>query len=288
MASSMGTLYRSITRSRAGRWLLGFTATGFAVLVLRWVGNVLFDNFVSAKLEPRVIGAVKWLLAQPVGVVLLVCAVWFFVLAAWKAYDGSEWAALRRTRKPKRVLSDVERKLIQDIRTVWNRYGEMPVAAIADQLVRIVSDLRERHYWAPLLTPSVEKLNKAREALKESLGSTSRDGIEPVRDRFNDMYTAYLQTCCWIARIDEAGDIDVSIEPGERYMMQWRAGHTEFFDKLQDLVQVPEHEQTLSIYPQPYSETSAYLAKLLTAPTPSATHIGLLPSPESAPASLGT
>jgi hypothetical protein len=274
--------------SRAGKWLLRLSLGSVFVLVVRWVLNRFADNLFTVHVEPHVIAFVKWFVAQPVGVVLLVCAVWFFLLAAWTAYDGSQWAAHRRALKPKRFLSDEERKLIQDIRTVWNRYGEMPVSAIADQLGRIASDLRERRYWAPLLTPQIEQLNRARSALRDSLGSKSEDGIGRVRNLFNDMYTAYLQSCCWLARMNEAGDIDVTNEPGERYMMLWRAGHNEFFDRLQDVVQIPEHDKTLSIFPQSYSETAAYLAKLLTPPTPRVIHSEPQPLTKSSSVSLET
>lgn len=262
-------LWQRLRASRAGRWVLGVTVVS---VVVRWVGDALFNDFVSTHVEPRVAAAVKWLLVQPVGLVLLLCAFWFIALSSWMAYDGSEWAMRRRQiDRHRRPLSESERKLIQDLRTVWTRYGEMPVGAIAELLRRAVGDLKERVYWGELLTHKVEQLTSARDALKESLGSGSVHGIEQVRDRFDAMYRAYLQGCCWIARLNEARDIDTSAEPGERYMTQWRAGHREFFDKLQDLVTIPEHEQTLSIYPGHYSETAAYLAKLLAEPTPPTT-----------------
>lgn len=186
-----------------------------------------------------------WLAQQPmglggIGLVALVCVL---ILLSW-------WeTGPRRTQDdtPRaEPVSESERRLVQDIRTVWNRHGKLAVPQLRDLLSNQVRRLEDRVFWAPLLNPIVQNLDARIKELDGSLDPKSTPRIRDVRDSFNTMYEAYITSMRWVALL-QAEDLFDETDLGQRITV-WRQNHRDMYERLHDLNEDPDHKGTLKIF----------------------------------------
>lgn len=187
----------------------------------------------------------KWLTVQPMGLGGLAVLTFIAALAV-----VSWWQSRPRRPRPDlavQQLGEHERKLVQDIRTIWNRFGEVAVGRLHDLMRDAINNLDKRVYWAHLLDPVIDDLHRNVEALNGDLASESMLGIDAVRKTFNAMYSDYLKCLRWLATLRAHGDLDAQDRVAER-LVWWQDSHFEFWERLRDLHEMPDHNQTLAIF----------------------------------------
>ena len=187
------------------------------------------------------------------GGVLVVAALVFSLI--WAAVDPIRLWRERLIRKAgtlvQRKLPREEAELVQDVRTIWNRYGEAAAGSLRDLFgLVVVPEIRNKNYLADLLDIKGRALARSADVLGEAVALDSVLGIEEVRIRFNSMYAEYLEVCKWVARIAKA-DVDLTTPEKKWRINKWRELHAVFYDKLCDLVERPAHHGTLKIFVGP-------------------------------------
>ena len=118
-------------------------------------------------------------------------------------------AEIRIQRYPSPLpLGEQEKRLIQDIRTIWNRFGRIAVSQARDILRDAIYNLENRTYWCHLLDAVVERVEESMESFEKSVSSEGHAGVEQVRERFNAAYCRYLACVRWIAILESPADLD--------------------------------------------------------------------------------
>ena len=209
-----------------------------------------------------------WLAGQSMGLggVLVLTFIALLLACSW-------WESRPRRVKPstseRPLLTDNDRRLVNDIRVIWNRYGRSAVDQVCQLLSEADSDLRKRHYWADFLRPLGDEINTGATEMDTAVAPDSVLSIEQVRERFNSMYKSYLDSIRFMATLQSHGDL--KIENLADHLERWCSSHYEFWDRLQDLVETPVHQRTLKIFVNVgLSENRAYadlLTKAQTRPT---------------------
>jgi len=187
----------------------------------------------------------QWVICQPMGIggMALFLYLSFLTGIAW-------WQSRpRATPQPEspRPLSEEERRLVQDIRTVWNRHGMLAITQLNGILSDTFHELKERVFWGELLRPIVDNLNDKRKQFETQLDPETAAGISQVRNSFNEMYDAYIQAMKWVAVLQAQGHLEVCSRSDEGLQV-WRQNHRDMVNRLQDLNEHPEHNQTLKIF----------------------------------------
>jgi hypothetical protein len=175
----------------------------------------------------------------------------FAVLLFLAVLAGASWLETRPRRATPAAdpepLSDAERRLVQDLRTIWNRHGVLAI----DQLGRILRDaqyaLKETEYWAELLEPIVSALEQTRAAFENSLEPLRHNRVQHVRDKFNEMYSSYIRVMKWVAILQAQSQLALGSRPEERLAV-WRQNHRDMIERLRDLSEDPAHRGSLHIY----------------------------------------
>lgn len=144
-------------------------------------------------------------------------------------------------------LGETERRLVQDIRTIWQRFGVLAVGQLTSILRDSQYALKEKEYWAELLEPVPTALEESRSAFETALEPSQRVGIYPVRDRFNTMYGNYVRAMKWVAVLQAKGQLSLGSRPDER-LSAWRQLHRDMVERLRDLTEDPAHRNSLHIY----------------------------------------
>ena len=233
---------------------------GFTLLIATIIFEAVTGNWLTETFIPYVVGGLKQLAGFPVGYyglalvgLLAVLIVAAFVDTSPTAAVLSQWLKRRQHSKP-RPLDVAELALVQDLRTVWNRYGLASADSLYSLFQDVVHETKEAMYWGDLLDPKVQELGEAKLEMHGAVALDSTLSIAEVRERFNRMYRAYLAACRWLARIEDHDHVKL-----ERYterLHRWRDLHRLFRDKLEDLVQQPAHNRTLAIYSYPEFDSS--------------------------------
>ncbi len=235
----------TLKRLRQRNWKVWLVVVVVGYLLLEVVRAHLTDA--SELFLVWVYEGMQWVLRQPMGIggTALFLYLGFLTGIAW-------WQSRpRATPKPEssRPLSEEERRLVQDIRTVWNRHGTLAVTQLHGILSETFHGLKKRVFWSELLGPIVRNLDDKRKQFETQLDPETAAGISQVRDSFNEMYDAYIQTMKWVAVLQAQGHLDVCSRSDERLQV-WRQNHRDMVNRLQDLNEHPEHNQTLKIFLQ--------------------------------------
>lgn len=221
-------------------WLL-VVGSGYVVLevVRAWISDA------GTLLLIWLFRGLQWLAQQPMGVggLLVLGSLLFLVFVTW-------WEARPRPDPPTaepEPIPEPERRLIQDVRVVWNRHGRLAVP----QLCRLFRDAMEqldgRCFWSSLLQPIVRDLERRTGELDEALKPDSALGIQEVRHRFNAMYEAYIGLMRWTAQLQAENLFDAGGRTDARLKV-WRQNHRDMHERLRDLSEDPEHRGTMKIF----------------------------------------
>lgn len=135
-------------------------------------------------------------------------------------------------------LSDEDRRAIQGIRALWNEYGTRPAEMIQNEFQKAAFDLDERRFWSPLLGIRLSEWQSARDALRQSLDSSSPTVGDVARD-FNRVWSAYHQMIVLFAQLVIHNEVDVTGAVSV-YLSTWRGNHFKFREKLNELLHDPE------------------------------------------------
>ena len=187
----------------------------------------------------------QWLVQQPMGLGGLAVFAIVAVLALITWWETRPRPEPDEEEPP--PIPESERRLIQDVRVAWNRHGRLAVPQLCNLLGDAIRSLERKAFWSPLLMPIVHTMEQRTAELERALEPESRRSIEEVRDRFNGMYDAYIQVMRWTAQLQAENLYDI----GERRMDRldvWRQNHRDFYDRLQDLAENPDHRGTMKIF----------------------------------------
>ena len=189
--------------------------------------------------------ALAYLASQPMGIGGLAVVTFLIVLMA------VSWIETRPRRsvpdKAPAALSENERRVVQDIRTIWQRFGVLAVSQLSSILRDTHYDLKQREYWAELLEPVHVALEASRATFETALEPSQRVGIHPIRDRFNGMYADYVRAMKWVAVLQAKGQLALGSRPDERLAV-WRQSHRDMVERFRDLNEDPAHRGSLHIY----------------------------------------
>lgn len=239
---------REFVFRKYGPWPMVTLAVSIGV----FLGSLFFGNWVTDR-AAEVWRDIRWLLDLPIGLFGVILFVVLMVLIITAFFDTSptaatfkEWLGRRKESTPRPPPRE-ERELVQDLRTVWNRYGQIATYHLKDLFGSVTEELERKQYLAELLKSKVDELEKAGEAMQGIVGN-ELTRIAEAREAFNRLYKAYLCACTWLGKIEAAGDVGLALEPYGKRLGYWRVAHRTFRDKLEDLVQIPAHSGTLSIY----------------------------------------
>jgi hypothetical protein len=242
----------------AGRALLTESTT----TVLIWIGK-----------------GMRGLARQPVGYAGLVLAGALVILLGLSWWDTRPQPEKDKAGPPPAPPSPHERKLIQDIREIWEKHGKQAVRQMRDLLSDASDAKRKQLYWSRFLDRQVQDFSDSIAAFEESLSQDK--SVEDVRKRFNAMYREYLNAINMIGEMAAHDDMPVKVG-GRKFserMDWWEDSHFLFNYRLESLVTNPDHAQTLEIFPSrstPFERPQ--LAALLSEAEDVDDHIDLLPS----------
>lgn len=186
-----------------------------------------------------------WLAQQPMGFggLALVAVVAFLIVLSWWETRPRRTPDVTPFVEP---ISDAERRLVQDIRVVWNRHGKLAVTQLRDLLMKQVHSLERQVFWASLLNPIIEKLNGRIQILERTLDPKGSPRIADVRESFNSMYEAYIGCMRWVAQLQAE---DLFDEDGVDHRIKiWRQNHRDMFERLNDLNEDADHKGTMNIF----------------------------------------
>jgi hypothetical protein len=188
---------------------------------------------------------IEWLAVQPMGVGGLAIVIFVLILT------GSAWFQTRPKEgtEPEgpRPLPEQERRLVQDLRTIWNRHGTLAIGQLSDILRDSLYELKKREFWAELLRPVIADLDARRTAFESVLEPSKHSNINLVRDRFNELYASYLVVMKWVAVL-QVRDLLYLPNHSDQRLQVWRQNHRDMINRLQDLNADPEHRGTLKIF----------------------------------------
>jgi hypothetical protein len=243
-------------------WRIWFIVAGAAYVIIEAVRSVVSD---ASTLVVVWLGkGVWWLIRQPMGLGGLALLAYIAILVGVSWWQTRPKPGAKEPVTPE--LSEAERRIIQDLRTIWNRHGHEAVRQFHDLFKDATYQLRERVYWGVLVNPIADELGKSMDAMTRSVAFDTEMSARQVREHFNAMYAAYLQAIRWLAKLESKGDITLDDTRAER-LGWWRESHFYFRDKLEDLNQVPEHHGSLKIY-LPFIDDDAFGRFLRAAQTP--------------------
>jgi hypothetical protein len=215
--------------------------------IVGFLSILLFGNFVTNFLTSA------WALArlaarQPLGPASLFALIAIVLFEFTLFFVAFVMEARRQWGRTPRLPTQQERELIQDIRTIWNMHGRDTMQHLLNIFQTAVDDVASTQYWGALLREKVSTFEARITALDSALAPDSRESLGDVRARFNEMYSALLIACAWLAKLDEQKAIDLNSP--RLHISEWYRSMKVFFYKLNELVQEPEHAKTLAIFPQ--------------------------------------
>jgi hypothetical protein len=233
-----------LAKLRRRSWKAWAFVVGLLFLIAEIVRAVLSDA--GTLLLVWIYRAVLWLGRQPMGVGGLAVVIFILALTAAAWWDSRP----PKVRKPTlpAPLSETERRLVQDIRTVWGRHGHLAIGQLHDLIRNTVYELENRVYWTGLLRPVVQDLELRQQEFTAVIDQEKKCGIGEVRTHFNAMYSAYFKAMKWIALLQAREQITLGRQDDR--LAIWRQNHRDMMDRLHDLEQDPEHMGTLAIHSQ--------------------------------------
>jgi hypothetical protein len=223
-------------------WKAWFIVVAGGYIILEIVRAYLTDA--GKLLFVWVLDGGVWLMQQRMGVGGLALVGYLAILA------GISWVQSRprsqQLRPDTPPLPETERRLVQDLRTVWKRHGVLAVSQVHGILSDAASELGRREFWGELLRPIPEALNTHQTTFESVLEPDRSARIAEVRQSFNQLYTAYISAMKWVA-ILQGRDL-LFVGRSTQRLQVWRQNHRDLVNRLQDLDQDPEHNGTLKIY----------------------------------------
>jgi hypothetical protein len=231
---------------------------GLAILAVLYVVNRLLEGWIDTTALPYVWRAAKQVFVLPVGVFGFLFFVLLFSILIAAFIDTSPIASalknsLTRPGKkqeppPTRNAEEIEQ--FQDLRRIWNRYGQQAASLLYDYFYDIKVEVRSK-FWSELLGPKLDTLKEALDAMTAAVADESPLSVGQVRERFNRALKAYFDACRWAAEITEQ-DAFIFLQPAhQERLWAWQAAERNFFDKLEDLNEKPPHRGMLHYHLHP-------------------------------------
>lgn len=224
-------------------WRIWLIAAGGAYVIVEAVRSVVSDA--STLIVVWIGKGVWWLIRQPMGLGGAALLAYIAILVGVSWWQTRPRPVVKEPAAPE--LSEADRRVIQDLRTMWNRHGHEAVRQLHDMFKDATYQLRERVYWGVLVDPIADELSRSMDAMTRSVAFDTEMSVRQVRDHFNTVYAAYLQAIRWLSKLESKGDITLDGNRAER-LRWWRESHFYFRDKLEDLNQIPEHHGSLKVY----------------------------------------
>jgi len=244
--------HAGMDRLKQRHWSLWIIVLFFLFIAEQVVQSVLFSG--TTRLGTLVLRAFEWLMGRPIGLFGLALFGLVVTLVLVSFIDTRPRRPIRTKGLP--APPPEERALIQDIRTVWNMHGCEAAEGLLFIFRTAVEEVKSTSYWGGLLAEKVAAFETANAALAKAVAHDSREPLADVRRRFDEMYAAFLIASRWLATLDKNKVIDLSAP--QWHINEWRRSSKVFFYKLNELVQKPEHQQTLKIFLPTFVDDAAY------------------------------
>jgi hypothetical protein len=229
--------------------------------------NIWLDDWLSRHLERPVVSALKWLLAQPVGIVGLTIALWVVALLGLSYLDSSRlvgWLKLRfrapseadlkalrdenaRLKAPKLrpppppSLSFEETKQIQFVRIFWTEYGSNGVHRMIVLAEKLRLDLHDADRLVDLMRNPIAELGRNRQRLNEALQSYPQTPHSEIMSFLRSLTDDYLALARWVHYCLDRFTIDLTTPPYAE-ISDWPAAHQAYKTEITRLAGLPENE----------------------------------------------
>jgi len=273
----MGSTMVAALFGRLRSWLDGLerrTKRGLVVLVgallffaAQLLANTIFDGFLATHVWGPVVRGLRAFLAMPIGVAgaLLFAMLSVLLVLSWLETSPiyTHWAERRRqtaAEAASRLMhSELDRRLVQDYRSCWFRLGRDAIDSMLRLFNYAVGRAEGGTPLAELLPAIGTDLEVRSRVFRSTVDDDSSVPIEEVREKFNKMYSAYVRLGTHVANLVEADVIQSHDGEYLELVGRWRSYHRAFFDRLEDLNQIPEHRGKVAAYLQPFVSESTRL-----------------------------
>jgi len=237
-----------------------------SLLVWRVI-NLAFDNWLSKYVEPPVISALGWLIAQPIGWVGLALALWVFTLLLLSYLDSSKvvaWlkirfsapteAELQTTRKeleqlrqkhappaepPELPFGELQR--IQFVRVFWTECGRDSVHRAIFLAEKLRHDFHNADRLVDLLWTPIADLGRERDRLNDILQYHPRTPHSEVMSFLRSLTEDYLAVVRWIRYCLDRFNVDLTTPPYAD-IADWPEAHQAYKTEIIRLAERPENE----------------------------------------------
>jgi hypothetical protein len=233
----------TLHRLRRRSWRAWIAVLSVGYIVLEVIRAVITDA--GTLLLVWAFQGLHWLVEQPIGIGGLAIFAYVTVLLTiswWQSRPRPEVES-----SAPRPVSDDERRLVQEIRTVWGRHGALAIPQLHSILQAAVYDLQQKAFWGELLRPILQQLDQRTAVFVAEISDPLTARIDTVRKAFNEMYAAYLQALKWVAVLQAKGLLGERVTSDQRLDV-WRQNHRDMVNRLHDLIQDPAHRGTLHIF----------------------------------------
>lgn len=221
---------------------------GAAVIILTFIVNAAFDNWIDNKALPWLGRAIKAVAMLPISIFGLIAFIAFISFLVIAFVDTSptveavkEWLAKRQkapedvTPVPPPQLSPEDYSALNEARVRWRKHGWMAVGPIEKLLRQLCCDLRDTHQFADLLRHPYLELHQASYDLYESVSDESQLPPHKVQWHIKKLFESYMNGVRWIHASQDAFGVDWSSDSYKDWYQQWEAYHQKFCSDLIDL-----------------------------------------------------
>ncbi|MBX3146980.1 MAG: hypothetical protein KF785_09440 [Gemmatimonadales bacterium] len=238
-----------------------------ALFVVERLLDAWFDGFLTTYFGRPLWGLLRASVAMPIGVAgaILLAMLSVLLVLSWLETSPTytSWAERRRQTAAEAasclMRSELERRLMQDYRSCWLRFGRDAV----DSMLRLFNFAVGRAKKGTPLVELLPAIGTDLEMRSQAFGRTVDDNssvpIDEVRETFNKMYGVYLRIGKHVAELVDADVIQPHDGEYLELVSRWRSRHRAFFDRIEDLNQIPEHRGKVAAYLHPFVSDSTRL-----------------------------
>jgi hypothetical protein len=225
---------------------------GLLVLLLLFLLNLALENWITETALPALGSVITTLATVPAGYYLLGFFLLAIALLLIGAFESSPLVASWLNRPPPvpkpEPLSPKELHEIQEMRTMWLRFGNDAFHALHLVFQDLLYALKQEAYWAELLSRYEEDLKNAADAISRALAD-ERVPLSTVHEAFEKAYRAYLDVIRWLANIraNEGSRLGFDEKFAPRVAI-WQRLHRDMRDRLEDLQTSPAHNRKFPMY----------------------------------------